>query len=595
MMNSNIEDLLFEKLKASQKGNKKRHEEHNHSEPKCKKKNTKKNTSVPTLSDILGTSESSKSIDQYDAQRKMSHHKSNEDERFSQPISGDINHNINIEKENKINYYQSDGTNEQQQLHYDTQTRSTVDENSERIIQFKSNLRHHELVYFVADTNFLIDNLLVIEMMEKIETHFLNKNRSFLKICVIDTVLSELDHLKQRRRRSVGNEKSVDDKTQDIKMKAIKANRYIYDKITTTDTGPADKNKVLHVLSRANLRKEIKQYSKQLEVKYDFQDDYSYNNDDKILNSSLTLQEVLELKHDADSDFEFIKEQDFIKYSLLPTSSVVVLTNDKNFCIKLISSDLKTISLKPEENRTEKELLVNTKVLILKCLQEQIKSLVINWQNMIILNLFETFLLDPTLNNKILDAYNYLLNDSHGVAVSDIQYIKETSHLFAVNNISKSGIDELLDKAPDLKLIFSILNKVVVSFQTASCQTMNFLGVYNIDYNTVLELVNILFFNDTESLLNLFIGQLIELVKKDYGKGKIASEIELVLNFNGYLRNMNKVSESWRLYLISLADGIESVFITNFKLKLDVMWKEIVDLLGDLLFLSELSLEDFDL
>ena len=220
---------------------------------------------------------------------------------------------------------------------------------------------------------------------------------------------------------------------------------------------------------------------------------------------------------------------------------------------------------------------------------------VINWQNMIILNLFETFLLDPTLNNKILDAYNYLLNDSHGVAVSDIQYIKETSHLFAVNNISKSGIDELLDKAPDLKLIFSILNKVVVSFQTASCQTMNFLGVYNIDYNTVLELVNILFFNDTESLLNLFIGQLIELVKKDYGKGKIASEIELVLNFNGYLRNMNKVSESWRLYLISLADGIESVFITNFKLKLDVMWKEIVDLLGDLLFLSELSLEDFDL
>lgn len=122
-----------------------------------------------------------------------------------------------------------------------------------------------------------------------------------------------------------------------------------------------------------------------------------------------------------------------------------------------------------------------------------------------------------------------------------------------------------------------------------------FLGVYNIDYNTVLELVNILFFNDTESLLNLFIGQLIELVKKDYGKGKIASEIELVLNFNGYLRNMNKVSESWRLYLISLADGIESVFITNFKLKLDVMWKEIVDLLGDLLFLSELSLEDFDL
>ncbi len=28
-------------------------------------------------------------------------------------------------------------------------------------------------------------------------------------------------------------------------MKAIKANRYIYDKITTTDTGPADKNKVL--------------------------------------------------------------------------------------------------------------------------------------------------------------------------------------------------------------------------------------------------------------------------------------------------------------------------------------------------------------
>lgn len=594
MGNSSIEDMLFQKLNSGEQiKNKGRSEKSSYTDSKQKKKHKKKSNAL-SLSDILGTSESSELINHHNTNNHVQNYDEHKDDMELEPRPEIQKAEKSDEEDNNVIYYQSEDTAQPIASHQVAYTHNTTYDDSDRIVQFKSSFRLHKLVHFVADTNFLIDNLSVIEMMDKIEAHFLSKNRSILKVCVVDTVLSELDHLKQPRRRSSGSDPNIDTKTQELKMKAINANRYIYDKITTSDVDTFVQNKTFQVISRGNLKKEIKRYSKQLKIPYDFQDDYMSNNDDKILDSSLKLQEVLEFQHDINSDYEFTKDSEITKYSLLPPSSVVVLTNDKNFCIKLISSNLKTISLPSEEIHSNKEVLINTKVLILKCLQGQIKSLIFNWPSMIMLNLFELFLLDSNLNRKMLEAYDHLLNGSHGTPVDDMNYLKKTSHLFSVNNITKAGVEDLLDDTPDLKLIFSILNREAVSFQSASCQTMNSMGIYNIDYNKALELVNILFFNDTESFLDRFIETLIDLVKRDLEKGKLASAVDLLLNFNGYLMNINNVSECWKLYLTSLADGIESVYISNFKLKLDVMWKDVVDLLSDLLFLSELSAQDFN-
>ncbi|CAI8494025.1 unnamed protein product [Hanseniaspora opuntiae] len=606
MNDIDIDDLLYQKLKTGQQNennkqykrdeisNSKDNGKYKSSNYKEKKRNNKKVNKL-SLSDILGPSESENSIKHYEQVNKnnLSKQNSNNSLEIGSQISA-----IGEDIENDDTHY----------VHLDTNSASeeppsttipykyhTANENEEVISNLKSNFRAHDMIYFVVDTNFFIDNLDVIDFLNKIEIYFSNRHRTFLKICVVDTVLSELDHLKQQRSRHLGTTLDNDNSSNDLKMRAVKANRYIYDKVTTTSTSSITENQAFKIVSRANLKKEIIKHCKQLKIKYDFQNDYTDNNDDKILDASVKLQELLAYQNDLNFDFEFLKGNDTIKYSLMPSTSLVVLTNDKNFCIKLISSNLKTVSLPHEIDHHAKNLLIDAKILILKCMQQQIKALVVNWQSMVIVNLFEAFLQDTNLNEKILQSYDYLINQYSEISVDDLNYMKETCNLFAINNVSSSGIDDLLDEAPDMELIFRILNKSVIDFQNASCQTINNLGIYDINYDSVVKLIDLLFFSEADTLLDSFIENLIKFTKSGYVKEKISSEINALLNFDGFIYNMNKVGDCWKVYLSFLSNSNEFVSIYNFKFKLDVMWGEMRDLLRDLLELSEVSIEDLDL
>lgn len=602
MNDLDLEDILYQKLKTGQRNEKSKKQkneevynvnvnENNYVKPKEKNKKVSK----ISLSDILGPIESQNSINHYD-QINKNHLSNNKSITFSEidshisRIDEDIEDNVtqytNLEKNNASERLPSTVILSENHM---------LNGNEEIITNFKSNFRSYDMIYFVIDTNFFIDNLDVIDFLNKIEIYFLNRNRTILKICIVDTVLSELDHLKQHRNRSFGTTMDDDTSTNDLKMKAVKANRYIYDKITTTSTSSITENQTFKIVSRANLKKELIKHCKQFKIKYEFQEDHTDNNDDRILDSSLKLQELLTCQHDLSFDFEFHKGNDTIKYSLMPPTSLVVLTNDKNFCIKLISSNLKTVSLPHEIEHFTKRLLIDAKILILKCIQQQFKILVVNWQNMIIVNLFEAFLLDTNLNEKMVQSYDYLMNQSSDISADDLNYLKKTCHLFSINNITSSGIDDLLDEAPDMELIFRTLNRSVISFQNASCQTINSLGIYDINYDNVLELINLLFFNGADTLLNGFIENLINLIKNGHEKEQLSSEINQLLNFDGFITNMNKVSVCWKVYLSYLINGNESITIYNFKLKLDVMWGEMVNLLEDLSTLSELSLKDLAL
>lgn len=605
MNNFDIEDLLYQKLKTGQQNennkqckrdeisnikDNRKYKSSNHNEKKRKNKKVSK----LSLSDILGPSETEKSINHYEQVNKINlskHNSSNFSEIDSQisaigeDIENDENRYVHLDTNSGIKELPSTTT----PYEYYTGNENEI------ISNLKSNFRSHDMIYFVVDTNFFIDNLDVIDFLNKIEIYFSNRNRTFLKICVVDTVLSELDHLKQQRSRHLGTTLDSDNSSNELKMKAIKANRYIYDKVTTTSTSSVTDNQTFKIVSRANLKKEIIKHCKQLKIKYEFQDDYTDNNDDKILDASLKLQELLAYQHDSNFDFEFHKGNDTIKYSLMPCTSLVVLTNDKNFCIKLISSKLKTVSLPYEIDHHAKNLLIDAKVLILKCMQQQIKALLFNWQNMVIINLFEAFLLDTNLNEKMLQSYDYLINQYSDTSVDDLNYLKETCNLFAINNMSSSGIDDLLDEAPDMELIFRILNKSVIDFQNASCQTINNLGIYNINYDSVVKLIDLLFFSEADTLLDSFIENLIKLTKGGYEKEKMATEINALVNFDGFINNMNKVGDCWKVYLSFLSNSNDSRSIYNFTFKLDVMWGEIEDLLRDLLGLSEVSIEDLDL
>lgn len=605
MNDIDIEDLLYQKLKTSQPNENNKHykldeirnvkdnENRKISIHKEKKRNNIKVNKI-SLSDILGPSESKNSIYHYEQANKnnLSNYKSNSS---SQTDSQTSIIDEDIENES-TNYLHPDIDSVSEELLSTTIPFKyhTVNEKETSIIDFKSHFSSRDLIYFVVDTNFFIDNLDVIDCLNKIETYFLSRNRTFLKVCVVDTVLSELDHLKHQKGKHIGTTSDDDNSSIDLKMKAVKANRYIYDKVTTTSTSYITENQTFKIVSRANLKREIIKYCRQLKIKYEFEDDYRDNNDDKILDTSLKLQELLAYQHELNSDFEFYKGIDTVKYSLMPSTSLVVLTNDKNFCIKLISSKLKTISLPQEIDHHARSLLIDTKTLLMKCIQQQIKILSGNWQNMITINLFEAFLLDRDLNEQMLQSYDYLMNQSLDILVDELNYLKETCLLFSINNISSSGIDDLLDESPDMELIFRILNKSVIAFQTASCQTINSLGIYDINYDSVMKLIDLLFFSEADKFLDSFIENLITFIKRGYEKEKILTEINMLLNFDDFINNMNKVGDCWKLYLSHLTNDNESTSIYNFKFKLEVMWGEIRDLLTDLLSLSEVSIEVLD-
>ena len=251
MSNSNIEDMLFQKLSSGEQNKSQCHSEKSYYKDQKKKKYKKKSNAL-SLSEILGTSESLEPIDHHNTNKHDQSYNEHKDDMELEPRPDLQNLERNDEEDNNVIYYQSEDTARPVASHQVAHAYNTTHDNNDKIVQFKSNFRFHELVHFVADTNFLIDNLSAIVMMDKIEAHFLNKNRSILKVCVVDTVLSELDRLKQPRRRSSGSDSNLDTKTQELKMKAINANRYIYEKITTSDVDTFVQNKTFQVISRGN-------------------------------------------------------------------------------------------------------------------------------------------------------------------------------------------------------------------------------------------------------------------------------------------------------------------------------------------------------
>ncbi|OBA26286.1 hypothetical protein HANVADRAFT_62972 [Hanseniaspora valbyensis NRRL Y-1626] len=462
----------------------------------------------------------------------------------------------------------------------------------------KSFVRSQNLFELVLDTNFIIDNLPLISTLVTLQSKFLLRNRSFFKICIFDIVLSELDKLKQNDKRiHNGNAKEINQ----LKFKAIKANDFIYKhSMETVNTNKPSGSQILHMVTKRELianERKLKSNKKY----YNYLDDedeliLTNNNDDRILKSTVKLQNIIEKENESAFDYIFFSNSDEDngeKFKLFPSPLVIVLSNDKNFCLKLLSHSIKTISLPPNTTNCIDETLRNAKTLTLKCLNVQLKTLLQDWQDMIKLNVFETLIKDQNCNTTMRSIFNEVLN--YSINEKDFSYLTEMSLLFSVNNLEMENLGDLLDKAPNMLLLFQTLLNYSTIFQQVLLETLKILhiNVFNPDYCN--ELLKTTFFHNTDSEIESFLDEIISFVLIENEEKGYDGKNNFIIKLDNYIATLNDVSKIWEVILFVMSHGIDQSYqIQNFKIKLDFIWKDIVSILEDVVTLANINIKDLD-
>lgn len=461
-----------------------------------------------------------------------------------------------------------------------------------------------ELFELIIDTNFIIDNLPLINILTKLQLKFLLKNRHFFKICIFDTVLSELDKLKQGNRRINTDDNAKDDKQkelQELKFKAIKANDFIYKNLMETldDNNPLG-FQIIHMVTKRELTKNEKLVKTKSNSRLFDEDVFvpATCNDDKILQSTLRLQNIIDNRSESEFDYIFFpgsNESIGEKFKILPTPLLVVLSNDKNFCLKLLSHSIKTISLPKGAYNSPEENLINAKMITLKCLTIQIKSFLQDWQHILKLIIFETLVKEQNCNTNILSIFREIFSYNVNSNDVDISYLRETASLFSVNNPNDGNLEDLLDKTPDMFYLFHLFLRYSSIFQEGFLQALNMLNINvgNFDYyNNILKII---FFQEADIEIESFLDRLTNIVLNDIEEKENEERTRLSSDFSNYVTTLNDVSKIWESIFAVMAQSFERNFdIENFKTKLDFIWKDIVAILNDVFLLASFSIKDLD-
>lgn len=475
---------------------------------------------------------------------------------------------------------------------------------SNSFLTAKSLWRGKELFELIIDTNFIIDNLPLINVLTKLQLKFLLRNRHFFKICIFDTVLSELDKLKQGNKRTNSEDNGKDDnqkELQELKFKAIKANDFIYKNLMeTVDSNNPLGFQILHMVTKRELTKNEKMIKTKGHSKLFDEDVFvpATCNDDKILQSTLRLQNIIDSKSASDFDYIFFpgsNESNGEKFKILPTPILIVLSNDKNFCLKLLSNSIKTISLPQRGSNSSDDNLKNAKMITLKCIIIQIKSFLQDWQNMIKLNIFETLIKEQNCNTTILSIFDEILSYTINSDDMNVDYLRKTSSLFSVNNPNDGNLEDLLDSTPDMFFLFHLFLKYSSIFQEVLLKTLNMLNINIGNFDYYNHLLKIIFFQEADVEIESFLNRLTNIVLNNTEQKDNDDRTRLISDFSNYVTTLNDVSKIWETVFAVMAKTYERNFeIESFKIKLDFIWKDIVSLLDDVFLLANFGLKDLD-
>ncbi|XBW34744.1 hypothetical protein QEN19_000311 [Hanseniaspora menglaensis] len=462
--------------------------------------------------------------------------------------------------------------------------------------------RDQHFFELVLDTNFIISNLPLIKVMVQIQYKMLSIGRKFFKICIFDIVLSELDKLKQNHRRE--NNALLDlnsNKSEDasVKFKAIKANNFIYQQVMETVN---QENNISYDVLHLSTKKDLINYEKKhkLNAYYEqFSSDefITNNNDDKILQSTVRLQKIIENQSELAFDYKFIHNDNKVqseKFKILPPPLLVVLSNDKNFCLKLFSHSIKTISLQSETDNSEDELLKNAKMILLKCLNVQIKILLENWQNMVTINVFETLIKNKNCSNLMLSILEDICYQRQ--LGKDNKYWLHILELFAVNNFENDTIDELLDKTPDMMFLFTNLVKTTTIFQQILVEALQVLDIHGINENYCFNVVERIFFCGIDIEIETVLNKAINVITNSTDDVTEENNLNILIQeLRVYIDSLNHVARIWEAILFTMSQGIDPTHaVQNFKTKLQFIWNDIVVILADVVKISTIKLKDLD-